>query len=56
MSGITNTFAGGFRLSAKDRIAELGTGAIAGESQPWKQASQGGAAQDAADAPQGLAA
>jgi len=36
MRRITNTFAGGFRLSAKDRVAEGGTGAVAGESETRK--------------------
>jgi len=56
MSGIADTFAGRLRFSPKDGIAEVGTGAVAGQSQARKESCQGGATQDTSDALQGLAA
>jgi hypothetical protein len=44
MSRVADTFARRLRFSTKDGIAELGTGAVAGESKTRKPSGQGCAA------------
>jgi hypothetical protein len=56
MGRIADTLARRLRFRAKDGIAEVGTGAVAGKSQTRKESCQGRATKDTSYAPQGLAA
>jgi hypothetical protein len=56
VDGIRCTLGRRGRIAAKDGVAEVGAGAVVGQGQAGKQPGQGRAAQNASDAPQGLAA
>jgi hypothetical protein len=56
MGRITDTCARRLRFSAKDGVAEGGTGTVAGKSQTRKEPGQGRTTQDTSDTLQGLAA
>ena len=56
VGGVAGTLACRLRARAKDRGTELGAGAVAGESEPRKQASQSGATQDTTNATERLTA
>ena len=55
MGGITDALVRRWRVSAKDSIAEVGTGAGASKETPREQRGQDRSGQGAANAPQGLA-
>jgi hypothetical protein len=56
MRGITGALRCCWGIGRKDGIAELGTGAVtSSQGQTGKHPGQGGASQDASNAPQGLA-
>jgi hypothetical protein len=55
MGGIACALALRWRTLSKDHVAEVGAGAVVGQSQTGKQPGQGRPTYNACDAPQGLA-
>jgi hypothetical protein len=56
LGGIAGTLGRRWRIASKDRVAEVGAGAVVGQGQTGEEPGQRSSTQDASNAPQGLTA